>query len=77
LAVFQSRITVTGEILSTSAISATLSPPKNRMDDLHFAGIDPRQRIQRIIESHEVRSSIGANFSRVFEGNVRYPSPSF
>src|SRR5262245_16167036 len=30
LALFQSRITVSGEILRTSAVSTTLSPPKNR-----------------------------------------------
>jgi hypothetical protein len=30
LAIFQSRMTLWGEIFNTSAVSSTLNPPKNR-----------------------------------------------
>src|SRR5215472_11992380 len=66
LAVLQSRITVTADTLSTTAVSSTLSPPKKtHLDYLYFARVEPRQRVHRITKGHEIRSPLATNAGRL------------
>src|SRR5450631_2754346 len=55
LAIFQSRMTLCAEIFRTSAVSSTLSPPKNsELHDPRFAWVDLRQSIQRFVDSDDL-----------------------
>jgi hypothetical protein len=55
---FHSRITVTGEMCSASAVSSTLSPPKIRASTtLTFPQIDGRQPLQHFVERDQVSAS--------------------
>ena len=59
--VFHSRITVIGDTCRTSAVSSTLRPPKKRSSTtLRFARCPLRQRVQGIVEGHEIIGAIGA-----------------
>ena len=59
LALLQSRLTVTGETLSTMAVSSMLRPPKNRISRLHFARVDARECVQRVVEGELVSVAPG------------------
>src|ERR1035437_10217386 len=40
------------------------SAKEAHFDDLHFAGIEPRQRVHRVIERHHVRGPVAAHHGR-------------
>jgi hypothetical protein len=50
LAIFQSRMTLWGEIFNTSAVSSTLSPPKNGARRLLLCGGRFIELIQRFVD---------------------------
>ena len=78
LALLQSRLTVTGEILSTMAVSSTLRPAKNRISTtLHFARVDARECVQRIIEGHEVGAGIDAHEHGLIQRDMGHAASAF
>ena len=78
LALLQSRLTVTGETLSTMAVSSTLRPPKKRISTtLHFARIDARQCVQRVIERHEVGAGIDAHENGLIQRDMLHAASAF
>jgi hypothetical protein len=77
----QSRLTVAGDTLSTSAVSSTLeSAKKTHLDDLYLAWIETSQRVQRIIEGDKisawVRGSITAHDSDLFQRDMLHTRPA-
>jgi hypothetical protein len=66
------------EILSTSAVSSTLSPPKEaHLYNTYFARINSRQRVQRIVQRHQVAVLVAANHGGFFQGDVWHPTSPF
>ena len=64
----QSRITVCGETPSASAVSSTLSPPKNRISiTLRAARIELRQARQGIVERTQFGRPIGLRRGKLVE----------
>jgi hypothetical protein len=56
--VLQSRATVTAETSSTSAVFFEIqSTEESQLHDLRLAGVDLRQRLERIIKSDDVQIS--------------------
>ena len=73
----QSRRTVAGDTLSTSAVSSTLSPPKKRISMImHFPWIEMGQRVQGVIERHQVRGPITTDNSDLFQSDMRHTRPA-
>ena len=70
LASRQSRMTVSGDTFSTDAVSSTLNPPKNRSSTTRlFRSSNCRQRLQRVVERHEVLTRLVGDDERLVEGD--------
>ena len=78
LALLQSRLTVTGETLSTDGgLFDAEAAEKSHFDDLHFAGIDARKRVQRVIERHEVDARIDAHDNGLIQRDMLHAASAF
>ena len=77
LALLQSRLTVTGETLSTTAVSSTLRPPKNRISTTRTLRIHARKRVQRVIERHEVDARIDAHENGLIQRDMVHAASAF
>ena len=67
----QSRITVMGDTFSTSAVSSTLRPPKNRNSTiLALPLVERRQGFQRLIERDDVRARFARNGQRLVQRDL-------
>ena len=73
----QSRLTVAGDTLSTSAVSSTLSPPKKRISMIcTLRGSRRAECIHRVIERHQIAGSIGTHDGDIVEGDVLHTRPA-
>jgi hypothetical protein len=78
-ALFQSRLTVTGETLSTAVVSSTLSPPKKRISTTRplRASIAAPECIQRVIERDEIEAVLSAHPTASSSETCDTPPPRF
>src|SRR5881628_3983367 len=53
------------------------SAKEAHFDNLHFAWIEPRQRVHRVIERHQVRGPGSAYHGRLFQGDMVHLAPAF
>src|SRR5437899_6258362 len=53
------------------------SAKEAHFDDLHFAWIEPRQRVHRVIERHQVRGPVAAYRGRLFQRHMLHAAPAF
>ena len=78
LALLQSRLTVTGETLSTMAVSSTLRPTKKRISTTRtLRGSTLRECVQRVIEGHEVGTGIAADENSLIERDMLHAASAF
>ena len=71
-AIFQSRLTVSRETCSASAVSSMLEPAEeSHLDDLALALIDCGQRRQRVVERDEIVGRLGRHDERFVERQQR------
>ena len=62
--------------MSTSAVSSTLSPTEeSHFDHLHFAGIDSRECVERVIDGDQVGSPDRCLLRRCLRKSVAATSP--
>src|SRR5208282_60008 len=52
------------------------SAKEAHFDDLHLTRIEPRQRVHRIVERHQVRRSVAAHHGRLFQRNMLHAASS-
>ena len=74
----QSRITVTGETLSTSAVSSTLSPPKKRISTT--CTLRGSSRASAFIASSSATRSVSraaAHHGCLIQGNMLHAAAAF
>ena len=50
---------------------------KSHFDDMHFARIDARKRVQRVIERHEVDARIDADEHGLIQRDMRHAASAF
>src|ERR1019366_5440915 len=53
------------------------SAKKAHFNNLHLAGIDPRQRVHGVVERHQIRALIATNDGGLFQGDVLNATPAF
>ena len=53
------------------------SAKEAHFDDLHFARIEPRQRVHRVIQRYQVRGPVAAHHGCLFQGDVLHAASAF
>ena len=68
---------MTGEILSTTAVSSTVRPPKKRISTTWTFGVDARERVQRIVQSDEAHGRVVAHDDGFVQRDVLNAASTF